>query len=682
MSLIGQALGITRRSIEKPAEPLTSANLVAALTGAAKTATGKVVSTEGALRATAVYACVRVITQAVATLPLILYRRLPGGGKERDPSHPLYTLLHDLPNPYLTSLELRENLTGHVALWGDAYAEIEWSGAGRPLALWPLRPDRMAPRLTDGGQLVYETRLPNGETKMLAAWQVWHIRGWGTDSLHGLSPVGVAREAVGTALAVEEYCGRFFANDSRPGGVLKHPAKLTKDGAEKLRSSWEAAHSGLEQAHRVAVLEEGVEWQALGIPPKDAQFLEARQFQTEEIARLYQVPPHKIGDLTRATFSNIEHQEREFVDDTLMPWLVRFEQTIKRDLLTEQERATWFVEHLVAGRLRGDTATRNQAYATGRQWGWLSADDVRELENMNPLPDGQGKIYMMPLNMVPAGSPAPASSAAAGGEGRMLLPEIMRRPLGEETRGLARAGSSLRRMQIQHSYRRLIADAAARLLRREEADVMRQAERLLGQRDVLNLNAWLEEYYRTFPEHVARALLPVLLSLGDQIEPDAAVQIGASVATLTPGMEDFIRRYVAAAAERYASSSQGQLRAIIIEAQEAEQDPLAALQSRFAEWGEKRPDKLAMTHTVRAGAAIAKECWRRYGVRALLWHAHGTENCPFCAALDGRKVGIEEFFLAQGEDFQPEGAASPLRPRRQVGHAPAHLGCDCGIDPA
>lgn len=386
---------LDRRSIEKPAVPITSTSLSALLDGPT-TATGRSVSASTAMKASAVFACVRVRAETVASLPWVVYRRLSGGGKERDPSHPLYELLHDQPNPEQTAIEFRENLIGHLDLWGNAYAEIDWDARGRVRALYPLRPDRVTEEERDG-QVYYVVTLPDGERKGLPAWRVWHTRGF-----MGQSVIANARESIGLALAGEEYGARFFGNDSRPGGVLKSPKVLTKEAAKNLKESWEAAHSGLSNRHRVAVLEEGVEWQQIGIAPEDAQYLELRQFQVVDIARFFRVPPHKIASLERATFSNIEHQSIEFVVDCIRPICVRLEQSARRCLLTTEERPTWIAEHVIDGLLRGDTASRYQAYAIGRQWGWLSADDIRELENQNPLPDGQGQSYLVPMNMTPA----------------------------------------------------------------------------------------------------------------------------------------------------------------------------------------------------------------------------------------------------------------------------------------
>lgn len=383
---------------------LTLDELALALSGPA-TATGRRVSVEGALQQATVFACVRLIAESVGMLPLILYRRLEPRGKERATNHPLYTLLHQAPNPELTAIELFENMAGHLALWGNAYCEIEYDGAGRRIGLWPLRPDRMTVDVSaETNERTYVYQLPSGELQALPRYRIWHVRGWGTEAFVGKSPIALARESIALGMAAEEYGARFYGNDSRPGGVLKHPSKLTKEGAERLRDSWNAAHAGLSNAHRVAVLEEGVEWQQIGISPEEGQFLEIRKFQEMQICQIYRVPPHMIGITERSTSwgSGIESQGIGFITFTLLPYLLRISQSVARDLLTPAERRVLFAEHLTTALERGDIKTRYAAYSTGRMGGWLSVNDIRESENLNPIEGGD--IFLQPLNMAEAGA--------------------------------------------------------------------------------------------------------------------------------------------------------------------------------------------------------------------------------------------------------------------------------------
>jgi HK97 family phage portal protein len=358
------------------------------------TASGKTVNERTAMQTTAVYACVRILAETIASLPLNVYRSTDNG-KEKAIDHQLYYLLHDEPNPEMTSFVFRETLMSHLLLWGNAYAQIIRDGRGKVLALYPLLPDRMMVDRTTEGQLYYEYRKDTGYV-ILRPEDILHIPGLGFDGLVGYSPIAMAKDAIGMAIATEEYGGKFFANGASPGGVLEHPG-VVKDPA-RIRESWNAVYQGSGNAHRIAVLEEGMKFQSIGIPPEQAQFLETRKFQTEEICRIFRVPPHLVANLDKATFSNIEHQSISFVVHTIRPWLVRLEQGMNKALLSPSEKGRYFVGFVVDGLLRGDYASRMQGYAIGIQNGFLSPNDVRTLENMNTIEHGD--IYAMNGNML------------------------------------------------------------------------------------------------------------------------------------------------------------------------------------------------------------------------------------------------------------------------------------------
>jgi HK97 family phage portal protein len=358
------------------------------------TASGKTVNERTAMQTTAVYACVRILAETIASLPLNVYRSTDNG-KEKATDHQLYYLLHDEPNPEMTSFVFRETLMSHLLLWGNAYAQIIRDGRGKVLALYPLLPDRMTVDRTTDGRLYYEYRKDTGYV-ILRPEDILHIPGLGFDGLVGYSPIAMAKNAIGMAIATEEYGSKFFANGASPGGVLEHPG-VVKDPA-RIRESWNAVYQGSGNAHRIAVLEEGMKFQSIGIPPEQAQFLETRKFQTEEICRIFRVPPHLVANLDKATFSNIEHQSISFVVHTIRPWLVRLEQGMNKALLSPSEKGRYFVGFVVDGLLRGDYASRMQGYAIGIQNGFLSPNDVRTLENMNTIEHGD--IYAMNGNML------------------------------------------------------------------------------------------------------------------------------------------------------------------------------------------------------------------------------------------------------------------------------------------
>lgn len=367
----------------------------------------------------AAYACNRILAEGVATLPLAVFERMEPRGRRRATEQPLYDLLHSEPNPIMSSFKLRETLQGHLGFRGNAFCDIELSPrTGVPTALWPLRPDRMQRpvRSDDGRALIYPYTLPSGEVKGLPSARILHLRGLSDDGVWGYAPITVFREAFGQALAAREYGSRFFGQGARPGGVLQAKGKLSDEVADRMARSWSVAHEGLSNTHRVAVLEEGVEWKSIGMSNEDAQFIELQQFNLGDAARIWNIKPHKIADLSRATFSNIEQLAIEHVTDTLMPWLVNWEQAMDMALIRKQDRGRFYTKHLINGLLRGDSAARSAYYTAGLNGGWLSPDDIRELEDMNPLPDGLGDVYFRSLNMVVAGqekaAPLPAAAVA------------------------------------------------------------------------------------------------------------------------------------------------------------------------------------------------------------------------------------------------------------------------------
>ena len=368
---------------------------------------GKHVNERSAMQMTAVYSCVRILAEAVAGLPLHLYKYTEEGGKEKAVDHPLYLLLHDEPNPEMSSFVFRETLMTHLLLWGNAYAQIIRNGKNEVVALYPLMPNKMSVDRDERGQLYYtyqrsheEAPTMKGSSVILKPSEVLHIPGLGFDGLVGYSPIAMAKNAIGMAIACEEYGAKFFANGAQPGGVLEHPGTI-KD-PQRVRESWQSTFGGSGNANRIAVLEEGMKYTPIAISPEQAQFLETRKFQINEIARIFRVPPHMVGDLEKSSFSNIEQQSLEFVKYTLDPWVIRWEQSIMRSLLTPEEKKTFYVKFNLEGLLRGDYQSRMNGYAIGRQNGWMSANDIRELENLDRIPTEEGgDLYLINGNMLP-----------------------------------------------------------------------------------------------------------------------------------------------------------------------------------------------------------------------------------------------------------------------------------------
>ena len=408
---------------------------------------GKNVNERSAMQMTAVYACVRILSEAIAGLPLHLYHSKPDGGKEKAVGHPLYFLLHDEPNAEMTSFVFRETLMTHLLLWGNAYAQVIRNGKGEVIALYPLMPNRMQVNRNEKGQLYYQYTTSSddaptmeGSTVVLMPEDVLHIPGLGFDGLVGYSPIAMAKNAIGLAIATEEYGAKFFANGAAPSGVLEHPGTI-KD-PQRVRDAWMSQFGGSHNSGKVAVLEEGMKYTPISISPEQAQFLETRKFQINEIARIFRVPPHMVGDLEKSSFSNIEQQSLEFVKYTLDPWVIRWEQSLQRTLLSSEDKKEYFFKFNLEGLLRGDYASRMSGYATARQNGWMSANDIRELENLDHIPaELGGDLYLINGNMLPlenAGAFADINTSAKEEETTDEKQEI----LGMEEHGRHRVGKS------------------------------------------------------------------------------------------------------------------------------------------------------------------------------------------------------------------------------------------------
>lgn len=408
-------------------------------------ASGKHVNERTSMQMTAVYSCVRILSEAVASLPLNVYRYTDIGGKEKAIDHTLYRLLHDEPNPEMSSFIFRETLMTHLLLWGNAYAQIIRNGKGEVVALYPLMPDRMTVDRDRNGRLYYKYTKSNDDAPTMENGSVYldpsdvlHVPGLGFDGLVGYSPIAMAKNAIGLAIAAEEYGSKFYANGAAPSGVLEHPGTL-KD-PERVRNSWNSTFGGSSNSHKVAVLEEGMKYTPISISPNEAQFLETRKFQINEIARIFRVPPHMVGDLEKSSFSNIEQQSLEFVKYTLDPWVIRWEQALYRSLLTEEEKKELFFKFNVEGLLRGDYASRMNGYATARQNGWMSANDIRELEDLDRIPEELGgDLYLVNGNMLPLVS-AGAAYADTNKEKKEESDEETDKVLGVEKPGRHRVG--------------------------------------------------------------------------------------------------------------------------------------------------------------------------------------------------------------------------------------------------
>jgi len=476
--------------------------------GAGDTSAGVSITSENALTISAVFDAVNLISSTIGTLPLHLYRRLEPRGKERADDHPAGQLLSISPNSETPPFYFWETLIGHVLLRGNGYAQIFRDGNSRLTGMFVLDPRLVHPVRGDDGKLGYEIKNKFGVVeKRVLPDSILHVRGMGFDGVVGYSVISCARESLGLGKAAEEFGASLFGNSATPSGILSHPGKLKDSTRENLRKSWESQHKGSKNANRVAVLEEGLTWTNVGINPQDAQFLETRKFQIEEIARWFNLPVHKLKNLDRATNNNIEEENRSFIDDSIMPWLTRIVQEIRMKLLVASERKTYFAEHVLDARLRGNTVNRYQAYATGRQWGILSINDVRDKENMNPIPKG-GDTYLEPMNMHPAGEPPPKPEPP---------PAPPEKPKPEPEKPDEKEEKE-RKIPDILVFKPVLADALGRVMRREAKAIRKAAA------DRETFIAWREDFYLEHGRQLRAAIGPVADSVFTLVCGDSSAE--------------------------------------------------------------------------------------------------------------------------------------------------------------
>lgn len=370
--------------------------------GGGAASSGVKVSNQSALKYTPFWAGVRVITGILSALPFITYRRTDGG-KERAPDNPVYALLRTRPNPYMSAQDFTESRQAHALCYGNGYAEIQRDGAGRPVALWPLLPNKTVRKIDDSGVPFYEVTVDSGEKIPLADYNVLHIKGLGFDGYTGYNVVQYQKEAIGYGVAVKQYGSRFFSQDASPAGTLECPVALSDKAFKRMNNDWIAKHTGLEQKHRMQILEEGTKWNQTGVDPKQAQALEVQKYTVDDAARILLVPPHKLASMASTSFKNIEEQNIDFYSSTMLYWFGKWEQEVNFKLFSPNQQKTFFAEILVAALLRGSLEAQAKLFASGRQNGYLSINDIHRMLNMNGIgPDGD--VYLDPLNMAPAGS--------------------------------------------------------------------------------------------------------------------------------------------------------------------------------------------------------------------------------------------------------------------------------------
>lgn len=623
---------------------------------------GVTVTPKKAMGLTAFWAGVRMISQTIASLPLQVYEKT-GQGRRPAPEHHIDRLLHVRPNPFMTPFTFKEIRAAHVLTWGNSYAEIEYDGAGRPVALWPLLPDRTDVEIRNGEKRYWT--IINGEKIWLASDRVLHVPGLGFDGLKGYNVIKVHRDSLGLSAAANEYGAQFFGNSGRPSGYLTTNSKLDQPQVDRIREQWNQLHQGLTRAQRTAVLWGGMEFKQVSVPPEDAQFLETRAFQIEEVARILNINPILLQHFEKATTwgTGVAQFLIAFGKFTIIPWLEREEDVLNYDLFTESERGRYFVKYNVDALLRGDHETQAKVLEIERRNGVINADEWRALKDENPLPDGLGRIYTVPLNV-------------------MNLAHLAREPVDSGDRAnrsvnkRARQERSLTmRRRLKEAHLPAFEDGARRFVRRDVQALERAIKRAFAEADPISvLNRWIDEFYPGQREQIYRTMLPLVMALSRAIAAEAFDEVDAEPVDVT----SFAESYTDNLASREVDSSIGQIRSLMDEKPLEELEE--ALTTRAAEWNEKRPGKVAANEVVRVAAGAARFAWQTAGVRNLVWRASG-DSCPLCQSMDGRKVGVTEYFLQPGDTVDPGGGATPLVSEYHIAGPPLHGGCDCDIVP-
>lgn len=632
---------------------LNSAELGALLTGGDISA-GVTVSISSAIRMATVWACVRLLAESIAQLPCHVYVKNRDGSKSRVNDTALAELLSFSPNSWMTPFEYTEFMITSLAMRGNHYAFTSKTGKGEVVELIPFQPGSVRADRKKLSDIRYHVTI-DGEPQTFSTEEITHVRGLTFDGFNGVSPITHHRETIGLAMAAGNYGGRLFKNGARPSGVLTLPGVLEDKAYYRFKENWQDTYGG-ENVGKTAVLEGGADYKTISMSNEDAQYLEVRQFQRTEICSIYRIPPHMIGDLTKSSFSNITQQSLEFVKYTILPWCRRIEMAMHRDLMTPADRKRgMYVEYVVDGLERADIRTRYEAYKTGVNGGWLSPNEVRKKENLDPRPGGD--IYLAPLNMVDSsqGMPKPEKRRIKAAQFK-----------GVESREALR-------VKFKDRFNKIAA-----LVVKAETGMVRTI--IDSQKAVpANLQEQLDEIYSQFPARIESSFKALVREYGAAVRK-AALSEAESEATVDANvLSAFLDRVLEALAVRHVAASSGQLAALI-----RDTDPeqlLEVIEQRLTEWEETRPAKIAEREVVQQESSVSRFVWAAIGITKLQWVRRGSASCPFCRELDGKVVGIELPFVEHG-DYQPEGYQnSPWKIRGPKMHAPIHQGCRCVIVP-
>lgn len=624
----------------------------------------KEASPEEAMGLSAWWAGISIISATMGSLPCRLYRRV-GEGREVVRDDPRNWMMFRSPNRWQTAFEHREMAQGQALARGNHYSRIIRDRTGLARELYPLHPDRVELH-TETGEIVYHVRTKAGIEKYRPE-DILHVRGLG-DGLLGWSVVQLARRSLGYGLQLEQHGSELMGNKARPGGVLSTDQVLKPETRKALGEQWDGMYTG-GGLGKTAVLDAGLSWQQVGFSAEDAQFLESRKFQVTEVARWLNLPPHFLKDLERSTFSNIEHQAIEFVVHTMRPWAERWEQKLDQALLDESEREEYFFKFSLEALLRGDSAARGAFYNQLFQMGALSPNEVRSFEEMNPVDGGDQRFVQ--VNLIPldkAGDPFGDMNAAAD---RAL--EDRAAPKIETPDHTAVAERSLRiRQRLRQVHQQLITSAAARLVKREVQDIGRIIDAAGGDAD--DFLRRLEIFAEALPGTVRTIMGPLLAAYIELVADAAAEEV--EIEELEEGrVAAWSSAYVDGLARGHTTETVGRLTDTVTV---ADGDPLGNARSMLDRWSESRAANIGLREVVTSAGGVATLVYSMAGFGAV-WRTVGSETCPYCRKLEGKRVAAGGRFLEEGETIVPDDGTEPLTVGRGISHPQAHDGCDCTV---
>lgn len=630
-----------------------------------------------ALNISAFWNAVTLIAGHIAALPLKVYRRLPDGGREEAKDHPLYRVLKYKANPYMTSYQWRECQMVHMELYNELFVYV-FRPTYDHIELFPLLPDRTWRRKVDG---VYRIiTIVDGKQLTIPESDVIHIPGLTFDGINGINPFRCRKLSLSLMAAAEKSANEFYHQGAAPGGILEYPGRFTGANDERylrLKQETDQNYAGLGKHHRMMILEDGQKFQPLQFDAEKIQMLSTRKFTPSEVARWMNIPPHKLKDLERATFSNIEQQNIDYVVDSLLPRLVRLEQGLSAALLADSELDTHYIEFNVDGLLRGDSKQRAESYAIQRQNGVLTANQWAQKENMNPIPKTEGgDLRLVPMNMIPLNTIASyygdqSKSGDTGSEGstgersaaRMLYARCKR-------------DATSRRM-ITRNYQPLIKGVFDTVVGMDVKGIRKAADDYLKSGNVTGFVDWAIAFYKDFRAEVTKTVGPVISTFGNEIRDICLSEINSKM-DVTSQVDRFAKSFIEVLGLRYSTNSIARLKHLINVAAKEERDPYKDITDQADEWEEGRASKSAEEESVRAENAFSRAAWAAAAVTKVMWISSG-KSCPYCDSLNGKIIGIDQSFISAGEEFKPDGAEYALTPSTNISHGPAHDACDCGL---